>query len=197
MSTPTTSKPYTPQQVLNNLRTMLDELARHPDTRHADAAAREGPGYVKGRCLDILNRGIEPAEEIIHRLNRYDTLVNALQRIQSLALGPDQGSTGWQAETAHTIATEALDTLLTPLYLNPMPTPDPPVSPSSDLAGTCAELSLYRSSQRIITLTVVTEGQGHIDIEIPEDTFTDLLFGVAASQAPIRRHFPRKRPRPS
>lgn len=69
--------------------------------------------------------------------------------------------------------------------------------PQHDLAGTTAELSLYRSSQRIITLSVLTQAHGLIEIEVPESAFTDVLFGIAATQAPIRRHFPRKRPRPS
>lgn len=51
------------------------------------------------------------ADDIVRRLNHHDALVNALQRIQSLGHGPDQGSAGWQAETAHTIATQALSHL--------------------------------------------------------------------------------------
>jgi len=58
MST-TAPKPYTTTQVLNNLRNFVTELQSHPDTRHADPKAHSGPGYVLGRCEDILDRGIK------------------------------------------------------------------------------------------------------------------------------------------
>lgn len=69
--------------------------------------------------------------------------------------------------------------------------------PQRDLTGTTAEITLSRTANRLIILSVLTQAHGLIEIEIPEPAFTDLLFGVAATQAPIRRHFPRKRPRPS
>lgn len=56
MSTPTTTpKPYTPQQVLNNLRKFVQELDGCPINLEG------GPGYVLGVCHDILKRGIEPS----------------------------------------------------------------------------------------------------------------------------------------
>lgn len=91
MSTP---KPYTPQQVLNNLRTMLDELARHPDTRHADAASLSGPGYVMGRCMDILNRGIEPATTLpTGPGSLLDTLSNVTAALDNVLLHQGQHMT--------------------------------------------------------------------------------------------------------
>lgn len=57
----TTPIPYTPQQVLNNLRNFITELLNHPYTRH-DCDALSGPGYVLRQCQNIIDRGIkEPA----------------------------------------------------------------------------------------------------------------------------------------
>lgn len=54
MSTPTAPKPYTPQQVLNNLQNFVAELDQYP------ANEQSGPGYVLRGCQNILKRGIEP-----------------------------------------------------------------------------------------------------------------------------------------
>jgi hypothetical protein len=49
---PYTPTPYTPTQVLNNLRNFVHELRHHTDNLPV------GPGFVRHQCESILARGI-------------------------------------------------------------------------------------------------------------------------------------------
>jgi hypothetical protein len=52
--------------------------------------------------VDLVNLATNPLGAEIKRLTR------ALEEIEQLALGPDRGSSAWQAGEAHRIAKEAL-----------------------------------------------------------------------------------------
>lgn len=88
MSTPTAPKPYTPQQVLNNLRRFVDELDGHPINLEG------GPGFVLGRCQDILKRGIEPASTLpTSPGSLIDTLANVTAALDTVLLNQGQHMT--------------------------------------------------------------------------------------------------------
>lgn len=66
--------------------------------------------------------------------------------------------------------------------------------PLRQLTGSLTDLSLTRTSNRHILLDITTQLHGKIVLEITEDRFTDLLFGIACVPAIIRHHYPKKRP---
>jgi hypothetical protein len=119
MSTPTAPKPYTPKQILNNLRNFVTELQSHPDTRHADPKAHSGPGYVLGRCFDILSRGIEPATTLpTGPGSLLDTLANVTATLDNVLLHQGQHMTAEDlyqrrllvASTRHTLQQHGIPT---------------------------------------------------------------------------------------
>lgn len=76
MSTPA-PKPYTPQQVLNNLRNFIDQLDKHSPSSL----------YVIDRCENIIARGIEPATTLpTCPGSLLDTLANVTAALDNVLL---------------------------------------------------------------------------------------------------------------
>lgn len=83
MSTPA---PYTPTQVLNNLRNFVHELRHHTDNLTG------GPGFVRHQCESILARGIaDPLPTTPGSL--LDTLANVTAALDTVLLHQGQHMT--------------------------------------------------------------------------------------------------------
>jgi hypothetical protein len=67
-------------------------------------------------------------------------------------------------------------------------------TPAAFAVGDVVELSLTRTSQRRIILSLRTVHTGMVDFEMSEEAYTDLVFGVAQIPASIRRLLPKRKP---
>lgn len=93
--------------------------------------------------------------------------------------------------TAATGASESRHLLtITPNFKTPMKAA---IAQALRSEGRCS-LTLARSSQGVITLQVQTHTFGRLDIELDNNGYTDLLFGLAAVPGTIARAIPARVP---